>query len=206
MGIFKGNATISRYLVRGKQAGFSSQELDQRIRRFAFKPIEDGTEELSVGWVSVNDFLDLEFAYASYALDPYLILGLRIDRRRLPGALLKKYHRLEMQKAKEMGSDKGLSRSEREELKEKARLDLLTRLPPQTQALDVCWDSLGGQVWLGSGSAPVKELFEDLFRRTFELELEPVQPWTLAQRLVEPEGHSARLESAAPLTLYVSRD
>jgi hypothetical protein len=133
-------------------------------------------------------------------------LGLRIDRRRLPGALLKKYHRLEMQKAKEMGSDKGLSRSEREELKEKARLDLLTRLPPQTQALDVCWDSLGGQVWLGSGSAPVKELFEDLFRRTFELELEPVQPWTLAQRLVEPEGHSARLESAAPLTLYVSRD
>ena len=201
MGIFKGSVTLTRYQVKGKLPPDGADFLDRRIRRFAFRDIEDSAEELSVGWVSPHDFMDTSFAYASYSLEPYLVLGLRVDRRRVTGPLLKKYHRLEMKKALALEEAPTLSRSRREELKEKARLDLLTRMPPVSQVYDVCWDTLQGELWLGTTSKGVVEVFEDLFRRTFELGLKPVLPWSLALEAAERLKARQRLEDSGPLNL-----
>lgn len=202
MGLFRGSVTLTRYQVVGNLPSSLADFLDQRIRRFAFRSIEDGTEELAVGWVSVHDYLDTEFAYGGYHLDPYIVLGMRIDRRRLPAALVKKYHRLEIQKAlASLPPGEKLGRSRREELKEKTRLDLLRRLPPATQAVDVCWDTNRRRLWLGSATGSVRELFEELFQRTFELTLRPLIPWLLARELVGPKGLEP-LEAARPLALY----
>jgi DNA recombination-dependent growth factor C len=205
MGIFKGSASLARYRVAGDLPPNLSTYIDENIRKWAFQSIEDSTEELGVGWCSATDLLNTDFAYASYWLEPYLVLGMRIDKRKVPGSLLKKYHRMEMKQAAAMKEGR-LSKPEREELKERARLQLLTRMPPVSQLFEVLWDTSGGQLWLGSQGNAVKEAFEDLFKRSFSLDLEPMWPWRIAQGLIKDENGLARLEAASPLTLYKSDD
>jgi DNA recombination-dependent growth factor C len=202
MGIFKGSASLTRYRVRDDLPPNLADFIDERVRKFSFVSIEDSTEELSVGWCSATDVLDTNFAYASYWLEPYLILGLRIDRRRVPGPLLKKYHRMEMLKARDLNGGKRLSKPEREEIKERTRLQLLTRMPPTSQLIEVLWDTHGGGVWLGSQSNAVREQFEDLFNRSFQVNLESLWPWRIALGLVGEGNGATRLEAAGPLSLY----
>jgi DNA recombination-dependent growth factor C len=202
MGIFKGAATLTRYVVKGDTPPDLADFLDRRIRRFAFRDIEDTADEISVGWVSPHDYMDVSFAYAAYSLEPYVALGMRVDQRKVGGALLKKYHRLELRKALALEEGGRLGRSRREELKEKAKLDLLTRMPPVSQVHDVCWDTASGRLWLGTAAKGALELFEDLFRRTFELRIVPRIPWNLARELTGAGRAGGLLEEARPFSLH----
>jgi DNA recombination-dependent growth factor C len=202
MGIIKGSATLSRYKVKGELPQDFKDFIDERIRKFAFRDIENNAEEESMGWVSIHDYMDTSFAYAAYALDPYVVLGLRIDKRQISGALLKKYHRIELKKAYAMNDGRKPSRMEREELKEKARLDLLTRIPPTSKSYELVWDTQGGQVWLGSAARSVRDLAEDLFKRTFELDLVALIPWDLAQEAADTVQARQALEEASAWSLF----
>jgi len=202
MGIIKGSVTLSRYRVKGEPPSDFKDFIDSRIRKFAFREIENSSEEESIGWVSVHDYMDTSFAYAAYALDPFVALGLRIDKRQISGSLLKKYHRLELKKAHARGEGRKLSRMEREELKEKARLDLLTRIPPTTRSYELVWDTASGQVWLGASARSVREVAEDLFKRTFELDLVAIIPWHLAQDAAKATEARQALEDAQAWSLF----
>ena len=203
MGIFQGSAALTRYRIKGELPESFTEFVNQRIKLFAFRPIEDSTEEQATGWVAAHDYLDTEFAYAAYYLDPYITLGFRVDQRKVPAALLKKYHRMEINRVTAQSEEqKPLSRSQKEDLKERIRLELLRRIPPGTRAFDVCWDTQSGEVWLGSSGSSIRELFEDLFKRCFELALVPLIPWTVALESVESPEQKAALEAAKPLSLY----
>ncbi len=201
MGLFKGSASISRYEATvSDRIGFWDF-VDERVRMFAFRDIEDSADEVAVGWVSATDFMDTAFQYASYALDPYVVMGLRIDRRKLPAGVLQKYFRMAVAKAKAMREDGVISRAERETLKEKVKLDLLTRIPPGTQVFDVVWDTAKGTVWFGGASRSMLDIFEDYFRRCFQVELMPRLPYFMARSLLPGEENTQRLEHAAPWDL-----
>jgi DNA recombination-dependent growth factor C len=200
MGLNKGSVTCTRYKVGGRLPEGFKDFLDQAIRSNLFLEIDDTADEQSVGWVSPYDFLDTKLEYAAYALDPYVALGLRVDRRRVPGAILNKYWRLEMDKAKAMRDGRALARHEREELKEKAHLRLMTRIPPATSFSEMCWDTARGEVILYAAAKSTREIFEDLFHRSFDLNLIPLIPYLLAQDLLPAQGKAA-LEQAQPLGL-----
>lgn len=201
MGIFKGSATLTRYDVGGRRAEGWADFIDERVRTFAFREIENSADEQSIGWVSAADFMDTGFAYAAYALDPYIVLGLRVDKRKLPAGVLKKYHRLELRKVKQMRDGQAISREERETLKEKVRLELLRRIPPSTQTYDVVWDTGRNRVWFGGSSRSALDLFEDFFRRCFNVELTPRVPYLAARALLAEPALIERLEQAAPWDL-----
>jgi hypothetical protein len=76
-------------------------------------------------------------------------------------------------------------------------------MPPVTQMTEVVWDTVRGEVWLLAAATTIRELFEDLFRRTFSLPLIPRVPYLLAADLVDKEG-AAHLEAARPLSIYSS--
>ena len=199
MGLLKGRATMSRYLVSGETPPDFWDFIDRRIRANVFQDIEQTTAELSVGWVSIGDFMDTKLEYMSYALDPYVALGLRVDQRKVPAALLKKYHRLEVDKAKSMLDDGGnIGRSFREELKDKARLELLTRIPPASNLYEVIWNTANNELWLGASSAKVRDMFQELFVKTFGLDLIPRLPFLLARDLVQGSNLAEPLEEVRP--------
>ena len=207
MGLFQGSAALTRYRIKGELPESFTEFINQRIKLFAFRPIEESTEELATGWVAAHDYLDTRFAYAAYYLEPYIMLGFRVDQRKVPAALLKKYHRMEIMRVMAQSEeDKPLSRSQKEELKERTRLALLHRIPPGTKSYDVCWDTQKGEVWLGSSGSKVREMFEDLFKRCFELPLVPLIPWTVALEAMETPEQKTALEAARPLSLYAGEN
>lgn len=201
MGLFKGSASISRYEVTVLDRVGFWDFVDERVRMFAFRDIEDSADEMAVGWVSATDFMDTTFQYASYAMDPYVVMGMRVDRRKLPAGVLQKYFRIELAKAKARREGQALSRTERETLKEKVKLDLMTRIPPGTQVFDVVWDTAKGTVWFGGASRSLLDTFEDYFRRCFQVELMPRLPYFMARALMPGEENGQRLEQAAPWDL-----
>ncbi|MBI4799702.1 MAG: recombination-associated protein RdgC [Desulfarculus sp.] len=203
MGLFKGAVSLSRYQVACEVKGFWDF-VDRRVRANLFVDIDDSTEEISVGWCSAHDALDTEktwLAYAGYRLEPHLVLGMRVDRRRVPGALLRKLHRQEVAKARALREGRPLSRTEREDLKEKARLDLLLRTVPSTVLVEVVWDTKRGELWVATASRGLLDYFEDLFRRTFDAVPVPRIPWLLAGELAGPARRQA-LEGLRPADLY----
>ncbi|MFH1033702.1 MAG: recombination-associated protein RdgC [Pseudomonadota bacterium] len=200
MGISRGGVTLTRYETIFTKTSNFWDFVDRRIRANLFLPIDEGTEEQGVGWCSIHDYLDTTFAYASYALDPYVVLGLRVDRRRVPASLIKRQHRQEVAKALALCEGRGLSRADREDLKEKVRLDLLRRTVPQTEVLEVVWNTANGELWVATASRGKLDIFEDLFRRTFDIPPIPRIPWLLAQDL-HPAA-KADLEALRPASLY----
>ena len=200
MSIMRGGVTLTRY--RAADARVHPDFLDRRIRANLFLPIvEETTDEQSLGWVNIHDFMDTRLAYASYHLEPYVALALRLDRRRVPGAQLKKLHREEVAKALALREGRGLSRADREELKEKVRLELLRRTVPTTHLVSMVWNTSSSEVVIDTASQGLCEIFEDFFRRTFDALPVPFISWFRALDLVGRDQVDA-LGALKPATLY----
>ena len=177
MGLIRGTITFSRYRVQESLPGDFQDFIHRQIKRFAFRELSMGSEELSFGWTSLENLLDTQFEYANYALGDYLAFSFRLDRKKVPPSLMKiKY--LEAEK-KTLGAKakKFLSKGEKEELKERIHLDLLSKTYPVPSFFDVCWSLSQGWVTFGSFSPKAAGEFEKLFKKTFNLTLSPWVPW-----------------------------
>ena len=90
MGLLSNSGSFVRFSVEGEMPSSFWDFAAERIVRKAFRDIDDSYEEYSIGWVSVMNMFDSEFAYASYAAGDYIALTMRIDERKVAPAELKK--------------------------------------------------------------------------------------------------------------------
>ena len=177
MGLMKGTLTFSRYRLREPLPGNFQEFIHRQIKRFAFRELSMGSEEKSSGWTSLDNILDTQFEYANYAVGDYLTFSFRLDRKKVPPSLMKiKYLEAE-KKALGAKTKKFLSKGEKEELKERIHLELLSKTYPVPSFFDVCWSLSGGWVIFGSLSPKAAEEFEKLFKKSFNLTLSPLVPW-----------------------------
>ena len=91
MGLLSNSGTFVRFAVEGEMPENFWEFAAERIASNAFKDIDDNFEEYSIGWVSVMNMFDSEFSYASHAIGDYIVLSMRIDERKVPSAVLKKF-------------------------------------------------------------------------------------------------------------------
>lgn len=217
MGLFKGNPTFTRYKVSGDsqvRRAFTAGMVDH-----AFQEIDAGPEEISVGWVQPNDMFNNDVDYAICCQEPYILLGLRIDQRKVKASVLKKEHRRAIKdyllKRDVMTFDdaearkqaaKPLDKATLDSLKEQARQKLLMRLPSEPTVVDVIWDTQGGHLWVGTQSEKLLSLFEDKFRLTFGLQPEPTLLYLLAWDALESDHHRDRLAELFNVQPALSRD
>ena len=189
MGILSASTGLTRYRASGDGA---PPDAYGRLKRFAFKDIDQGVEERSFGWVCFDDLLDAEWKGSGPEKGPYLAFSLRLDTRRISPAVFKK-HWLQALRQKHMeqaeAGRKYFSRDEKIELREQVRLALLARSLPIPAVFDAVWSTRDNRVYLASTNPKVCMLFQDLFARTFELQLDPLSPVNLALDLL---GESAR--------------
>jgi recombination associated protein RdgC len=177
MGLLKGTLTFSRYRLQESLPGNFQDFIRRQIKRFAFQELSLGREEKSSGWTSLQNLLDTQFEYANYSLGDYLAFSFRLDRKKVPPSLIKiKYLEAE-KKALTAKAKKFLSKGEKEELKERIHLELLSKAFPVPSFFDVCWSLSEGWVIFGSLSPKVAEEFEKLFKKCFNLTLSPRLPW-----------------------------
>jgi hypothetical protein len=171
MGLLKGNFSFMRFSVEGRLPQAFLNFVNSRIKANSFHESSKSTEEKRSGWVSITDILDADFENANYSLGDYLIFSLRIDRKIIPPRLLKiKIMEAQRRYLAQTGKDR-MNKQTAAGIKDKVKLELLTRLDPVPSFYDICWALGQNIVYFSSLTDKVADDFIDLFKKTFSLNL-----------------------------------
>ena len=91
MGILSASCSFTRFKITEPVPKELWMEIPAKLRQFAFQDIDDIAEERGWGWTSFEDMLDMQWRSAPPEKGAYLAFALRLDTRRIPPAVLKKY-------------------------------------------------------------------------------------------------------------------
>jgi len=200
MGLLTGSTSFMRFTVEGEMPENFWDFVAERVVAHSFVDIDDNMEEYSIGWVSVANMFDSEFAYSSYAAGDYVVLSMRADERKVSPAVLKKFTMKEEERIKKEKQIPKLPRSARLEIKERVRAELVRKSAPVPAVYDLCWNLAEGTLLFFSTSKKAMLQLEELFRETFDLSINLQIPWTTALLLVD-EYLVAGLDELRPAIL-----
>lgn len=169
--------------------------LSQSLRRFGFKDISESNDEQSVGWVQMEDTSAVGFESPAYVwIDHYVFLRVRKDTRKVPGAVLQQ--EIKARSDEWLTAHPELKRPPkrvREEIKDAAKLSLLAKTLPVPKLLDAVWDINSAQLLILSASQSEIDLFDDLFRKTFDgFRIVEEVPFGLAGKAVAGDAHLSK--------------
>lgn len=199
MSLIKGNLSLTRYLVLDDHPDLTDEFIGERLRKNALMDIESTAEEESIGWVEVLEPMQTEFGELTFSFGMVKAMGFRIDTRKVPAKMVKKYFAMAEEKAENL-SEKPLTAEDKRLLKAKVKQDLLARMPVTTDVYEVCWLPEEKEVLLAATGKKKREYFEDLWRRSFGMSLLMKIPIVLADIMLpkdmDPEILS-RISSSA---------
>ena len=171
MGLIKGALTLTRYRVlEDPPETLTDEYLSGRLARNAFLDIENGPEERSLGWVEFCNHLETGFNPAAYRFGGLIAFTLRLDTRRLPPPILRRYCALR-EAAYIAQTGRRPNSLVRREMKEAVRAELMLRTLVNTELMETAWLCQENAVWLAAAGEKRRELFEELWGRTFGLPL-----------------------------------
>lgn len=181
MGLLSGTLRIRRY----QPQCHAPDDLAEVVQKYAFGGFQEGDEREEVaGWVSAGD------PYAAptdIRVGNRIALGLRVDRKRIPGRFLRESCRATEEVWKLRGGREVLTRAERDEIKTIVRKQLLERAIPSMGVAEMVWDLERGVVLFTNTSEKQNELFRHLFQVTFGGALLLLFPYSLAVQTCGPE-------------------
>ncbi|MCD6527231.1 MAG: recombination-associated protein RdgC [Desulfuromonas sp.] len=199
MGLLSNTVSISQFDVVGD---FPDQDLaawvGERLTNHPFQSIENSAEELSIGWVELDDFQSSEFVEpSSWWREDYVSFTMRRDQRRLPSALVKgELQREQRRFLAENPTYQRVPKDKNEELKELVRNRLLVRVLPSPTLYDVLWNLRSQRLTFANLSTRAIDDLTDLFQKTFPgLRLVSVHAMERA-RIVVPETLRQALSEA----------
>ncbi|WP_084185211.1 recombination-associated protein RdgC [Desulfonatronum thiodismutans] len=187
MGFLSASTGLTRYRLPDEVGDEVLSNVQLRLKRFAFVDIDQSMEERSFGWVCFDDLLDAEWVTAGPEKGPYLAFSLRLDTRRVPPAVFKKHFMIALRERMAQLAGEGkkfLSKDQKTELRDQVRQRLLMRSLPIPAVFDVVWSVRDNRVYLATTNTKVRTLFEELFAKTFEVELEALTPVVLGLELL----------------------
>jgi hypothetical protein len=188
MGLLKGSVTFSRYRIVGALPDHFPEFFNEKIKRYAFQTVWRTTDEKAAGWTSVENGLDTDFPYASYAQGRYMLFSLRIDRKSVAPSLLRlRILEAERKQLAESGQKK-LYREQREAIRESVRIELLGKTLPVPSFHEICWSVPDNILTFCCLSDKVAGELQELFRESFSLGLAPYAPWDAEKTGANPQG------------------
>lgn len=187
MGFIKGTASFVRFSVEGELPENIWDFIADRIAAFSFRDIDETYDEDSLGWVSILNMFDTEFAYASYAAGNYVTLSMRLDERKVSSAIVKKFVQKEEERLKREKEIPKLSRSMRVEIRERIKNELLRKSLPTPAVYDLCWNLENSTLLFFSTNKKAQALLEDLFNEAFGLTLVQQIPYLCGEHLLDED-------------------
>ena len=128
---------------------------------------------------------------------------MRLDTRRVPPAVIKKYLAISLKKEEAINQEQGkksISRDRKKELREQVMLKLRMRFLPIPAEFQVIWNTATGVVFFSSTQGKMIDLFQEHFSKTFELDLEPITPYELAASMMSDTAALDSLDTLEPTT------
>lgn len=197
MGFLKGTASFVRFSVEGQLPENPLDFIAKRVIAFSFQDIDDTYDEYSIGWVSILNMFDSQFAFASYLAGDYITLTMRIDERKVSPAILKKFVQKEEERVRREQQVPKLSRSTKVQIKERIRTELMRKAIPIPSTFELCWNLSHSTLLFFSTNKKIHAVLEDFFKESFDLLIRQQIPYTIAEHLVD-EDHAALLERLSP--------
>lgn len=176
MGLLKGSFTFTRFHVEGQLPQAFLNFVNSRIKSNAYQSTIKSTEEKRMGWVSLADVLDTNFENANYALGDFLIFSLRVDRKLISPKLLKIKLMEEERRFLAQSGKERINKTIATGIKDKVKLELLSRTDAVPSFYDVCWAVGKNVVYFSSLADKTADDFVDLFKKTFSLSLKVFSP------------------------------
>lgn len=165
-----------RFAVEGQLPQTFMAFVDSRLKANSFRESRHTTEEKRLGWVSAMDILDTDFNKDDYLLGDYLVFSLRADHKMIPPKLFKVRLMEEQRRFMAEHVQTRIGKAAGENLKDKVKLELLSRSEPVPSFHDVLWNIGQNRVYFSSLSDKVADDFVDLFKKTFSLGLKRIVP------------------------------
>lgn len=187
MGFIKGTASFVRFSVEGNLPENPWDFIAERITTFSFRDIDDTYDEESLGWVSIHNMFDTDFKFASYAAGNYVCLTMRLDERKVSGAIVKKFVAKEEERVKKEKEIPKIPRAMKVEIKERITAQLLRKALPVPSVFDMCWDLEKSSLLFFSTNQKAQSLLEDLFKETFDLTIMQQIPYLCGEQLLSEE-------------------
>ena len=191
MGFLAASASVCYFQVDGAiKLPQQLAEVQQNLAAEGFRSIEQTSDELSIGWVELDDYEASSFSSEqSFRRDQHLCFTLRQDRRKVPATLLKR--QVAQLSEKFLANNPSFNRvpkGEMEQIRDTARSLLMARTLPTPSCYDVIWDSERQLLRLCSLSPKVIDSFQGLFQQTFpNLRLQLLHPFARAEQLLPAE-------------------
>ena len=186
--IYSASISFTRFRVIDPIPSELLTQIPEKLRQFAFRDIDDLPEMQAYGWVCFEDMLDTEWRTAPPQKGNYFTFSLRLDTRRIPPAIIKKQLSLALKAEKEKMQAQGkkfISRERKKDLKEQVLLRLRQRFLPVPAEFHVVWEPDRNEVWFASTQGKMIDLFMELFITSFGLHLEQIEPYSLAEGLLD---------------------
>lgn len=195
MGLLSGALSFRRYRVLGELPADFRETFTEAIVKNALRENDRArSKEDNVGWVAITDAADIDLFLNKFLYNNFLVLSMRVDRKRVPA----KYLKIQVdRRVRDTMAAKGLERigaAHRRELKEAVEEDLLGRALPVVAVFDMAWDIHKNEVWFFGTSDAINDIFRFLFKETFKLELQRVQLSDWLQPVIPPEELTALAE------------
>lgn len=200
MAFLKSSSSFTRFRITEAVPASLWGEISDRLKRYAFRDIDETSDERSLGWVSFEDMLDTEWREAPPQKGAYFAFSLRLDTRRVPPAVLKKHTALAMKTEEARNREQGkkyISRERKKELRETVQAKLMQRCLPIPAEFNVIWSTADNTVFFASVQAKMIEAFQEHFTKTFNLDLDQLTPYGLAAKILG-EGGLSRLDRLEP--------
>lgn len=166
MGIMSNTTSLTQFVVNGE---LTIDEILSCLEKFSFQPIDNSSEESSLGWAVLDDKDNTGFvASGDCCRDHYIVFTMRSDTRKVPAAVLRSH--LNRAYADFLAENPNLNRvpkEDKEAIRDAVKAELLRKVIPTPRVVDVVWDTSTGIITLATLSGKAVEAFGFLFSRTF---------------------------------------
>lgn len=181
MGLLTNTGSITQYRIEGKLPEPLLENLRKGLQQHCIQDIDNESMEKSVGWTPIDHPYEPDFSQTPFVIGEYVFFSLRMDKKTIPTKILKKTLHTEMARQLKNSQRDFLSKTEKQELRDRVIHQLLIRIPANPNIYDVMWHYEKGELNFFSTLKAANEAIETLFIKSFKLTLIRLFPYTLAE-------------------------
>ncbi len=202
MGALKGSSSYTRFRVEAEVPTDFRDRFTEALAIRAFRPLSpDDEEDERMGFCNLHQPFDLDLDASKLFLDDMLLVGLRIDRYRVPSALFKAHYQEAEAAFMEKAGLAEMSRTQKADLKLLVTKKLKRQILPSMKTVDFVWDLSRGEARFWNRSANLVESMSELFEKCFGGQLVVDAPYVVAEQAKNAEALTQGIGYLEPLTL-----
>ena len=189
MAFLTGGISTRRYILMEPPPPQLEKTATLAIRRYSWRAIDDSRgERESFGWVNPRRILDPMFTWDDVLISPYVLLGVRRDRKAFSPVIFRARRDEKLGIVKKEKKIEKISRQHRIAIEEELTVEMLKETSPQSAFSELVWDLNSNLVYIGATGNAACERIQEIFEATFDVKIRPMFPALTAAEYIAVQG------------------